>query len=310
MKSICVIGSLNIDLVMEAPKLPIIGETIMGHDFMTTQGGKGANQAVAAARLGSHVEMIGCIGDDLFGQQLLSNLIENHVDVSGIRTISGVSSGIATITIVDGNNCIIVAPGANGYVTPALIMAHENTMKNSALAILQLEIPLESIIKAIEIAKKHGVKVLLNPAPAKYLPDELLSQIDILTPNETECESLTGIKIVTIDDAKAAVGFLMKKGIPQVLITLGKHGVVYNNGEEIKHKLPPAIDVVDTTAAGDSFTAAIAVKLVAGHSIDEAVAFANVVATLTVSKKGAQKSLPTIDEVNCFVCEIDKHTLH
>ena len=286
------------DLVIEASKLPVMGETIIGNGFIATQGGKGANQAVAIGRLGGEVSMLGYVGDDAFGKQLKLNLTNNNVNATMIKTISGVSSGVAVITIVDGNNCIIVDAGANGLVSPELVQAHEKEIKSCSMIVMQMEIPFESVMKAISLAKLHNVKVLLNPAPARYLPDDLLKMVDIITPNETECESITGIKINSIEDAKTAVQYLLKKGVSQVLITMGDKGVVYNNKDRLLHQLPPKATVVDTTAAGDSFTAAIALKLTEGDDIEDAVKFASQVGALTVSKKGAQSSLPTLAEVD------------
>lgn len=298
MNKVLIIGSLNMDLVIEAPKLPVIGETLLGSGFITTQGGKGANQAVAMGRLGGNVAMLGCVGGDEFGRQLILNLQNNNVNVEMIKTLTDVSSGVAVITVVGGNNCIIVNPGANGFVSPEMVQAHEEEIKGSAMIVMQMEIPYESVVKATTLAKQNNVKVLLNPAPARPLPDELLKMVDIITPNETECEIITGIKINSIDDARTAVRYLMNKGISQVLVTLGKDGVVYNSKDTIIHQLPPETKAVDTTAAGDSFTAAIALKLTLGDDIDTAVRFANQVGALTVSKKGAQASLPTLAEVN------------
>ena len=297
MNKICVIGSLNMDLVIESPKQPIMGETIMGKGFFTTQGGKGANQAVAIAKLGGNVTMIGCIGDDDLGKQLKENLVTNNINADSVNVINNISSGVAVITVVNGDNCIIVDSGANNLLTPELIKANQNKIIDSKMIVMQMEIPFKSILEAVTIAKKNNVKVLLNPAPAKPLPDSLLCDIDILTPNETECEIITGIKINSIEDAETAVEYLVKKGVKQVFVTMGEKGVVYNDGEKISHQAPPKTVAVDSTAAGDSFTAAIALKLSEGSEIEEAVRFANQVGALTVSRKGAQASLPTYEEV-------------
>jgi ribokinase len=298
---ITVVGSLNMDLVVTTPKVPVMGETILGSGFMTAPGGKGANQAVAAARLGGEVSMIGCVGGDMFGKDLLDNVSTNNVKIEKVEVRDSSSTGIAVIIIKDGNNCIIVDPGANSLLTPEMVNAAEEQIMNSDIMVVQLEIPIETVETAVALAKKHGVKVLLNPAPARKLSDELLSRVDIFTPNETECEIITGISINNIDDAKRAVEFLNKKGICQVIITLGGKGVVYNNAEAILHKTVPDVKVVDTTAAGDSFSGAVAVALSQGKSIDEAVDFGNIVGTLTVTKKGAQTSLPTLKDVENFI---------
>lgn len=301
MSIITVVGSLNMDLVVNTPRVPVLGETILGSGFMTAPGGKGANQAVAAAKLGGRVHMVGCVGNDIFGRDLLENLALNKVEVETVKTVDGVATGIAMIVVKDGDNFIIVDPGANSHLIPDLVEQAEEWIKNSFITVIQLEIPMESVEKAIKLSKKHGVKVLLNPAPARNLSDELLSRVDIFTPNETECELITGLPAKTIDEAKAAVSYLQAKGIPQVIITMGSRGVVYNRENEIIHKPVPKVKVVDTTAAGDSFSGAVAVALSQGKCIDEAIDFANVVGTLTVMKKGAQTSLPTLADVSNFI---------
>lgn len=297
MPKILVVGSLNMDLVVCAPKVPTLGETILGKGFMTCPGGKGANQAVAAARLGGDVAMLGCIGDDLFGKDLLANLIKNRVNAEQVSIMKGCSTGIAMIVIKDGDNLIIVDPGANSRLSPQIINSLEEWISRSSMVLLQLEIPLETVEQVLEIAKKNQSKVLLNPAPARKLPEELLKMIDIITPNESECELITGIKPETIEDAKEAVFLLMERGIEQVVITLGGNGVIYNSGQKFIHKKALKVNVVDTTAAGDSFTGALAVALSEGIDINEAVDFANIVGSITVTKKGAQSSLPSLDEV-------------
>lgn len=301
MSKITVVGSLNMDLVVRTPKIPVMGETIIGSGFMTSPGGKGANQAVAAARLGGKVVMIGCVGNDIFGRDLIANMQVSNVETAYIRILDDVSTGVAVIVIKDGNNSIIVDSGANFLLSPQMIEEAEEIVKACELLIVQLEIPLETVDKAINLAKKHNKKVLLNPAPAQKLSDELLGKLDIITPNETECEIITGLEIKSIEDAKVAVKFLKNKGIPQVVITMGGKGVVYNSGEEIRHKAINPVVVVDTTAAGDSFSGALAVALSQGNSIDEAVDFGSIVGAMTVTKKGAQTSLPTIEEVNKFI---------
>ena len=298
---ITVVGSLNMDLVVTTPKVPVLGETILGSGFMTAPGGKGANQAVAAARLGGEVSMIGCVGNDIFGKDLLDNLLKNNVNIDNVAVKDSASTGIAVIIIKDGNNSIIVDPGANSLLTPEMVERSEEMIKNSDIMVVQLEIPLETMERAISLAHKHGVKVLLNPAPGRKLSDELLLKVSILTPNETECEIITGHEIRSIEAAKRGVDFLNQKGINQVIVTLGGKGVVYNSSKGIVHKEVPSVKVVDTTAAGDSFTGAVALALSQGKTIDEAVDFGNVVGTLTVTKKGAQTSLPSIEEVQKFL---------
>ena len=297
---ICVIGSLNMDLVINTPRIPVIGETIIGNGFMTVPGGKGANQAVAAARLGGEVTMVGNVGDDLFGVSLKENLNINNVNSQNVKTLENVPTGVAIVVINEGNNYIILDSGANFKISPEDISNLENVIKNSDILLLQMEIPQDAIERAVDIARKYGIKVLLNPAPARELSNDFLEKVDILTPNESECEYITGLKLSTFEDASIAIKCIMGKGVKQVVITLGGRGVVYNSGEKILHKPVPMVEVVDTTAAGDSFTGALAVALTKGMSIDDAIDFANVVGTITVTKKGAQTSLPFLEELEKF----------
>lgn len=300
MHKITVIGSLNMDLVVNTPKVPSIGETLLGSGFMTVPGGKGANQAVAAARLGGQVSMIGCVGNDIFGKNLIKNLQDNRVDVKSVKIVDESSTGVAMIVVENGDNFIIVDPGANFRITPQMIDSIEMLIKSSYIIMLQLEIPYDIVDYAVNMAYQNNVKVLLNPAPARRLSDELLSKVDIFTPNELECEMITGIPIKSVEDAKTAVVYLRNKGIGNVIITMGKNGVVYNSGDSIIHKPVPIVKVMDTTAAGDSFSGAVAVALTESESIDEAVDFGNKVGTLTVMKKGAQISLPSRHDVDEF----------
>lgn len=300
MNRILVIGSLNMDLVITAPRKPEMGETITGSGFMTTPGGKGANQAVAAARLGGNVSMIGCVGKDAHGSMLTDNLKKNCVDVSRIVQVENAPTGVAVITIVEGDNYIILDSGANALITPQHIIEAEDIIKSSDIVVLQLEIPMETVLTAVKIAKKCGTKVLLNPAPARVLSDELLSMVDIITPNQKECSHITGINTDTSEGVSRGIEFLISKGVKQVVVTMGGDGVMYNSGSRIIQKGVHKVKVVDTTAAGDSFSGALAVALSNGKSIDSAIDFANIVGTITVTRKGAQSSLPTIDEVKNF----------
>jgi ribokinase len=300
-KRIVIVGSVNMDMVVSSPKVPVLGETILGSDFMMVPGGKGANQSVAAARLGADVTFIGCVGNDLFGQDLREHLSANHVNVEHVAEAEGIPTGVAVITVKDGDNFIIVAPGANSELSPIRMEELEETIADASILIIQLEIPFDTVRKAVEIANKHRVKVLLNPAPARELDDPFLSAIDILTPNEHECELITGISVKGVEDAKKVVAHLNQKGVKQVVVTLGSKGAVYNSGGEILHQPAPSVSAIDTTAAGDSFTAAVAYALMDGKSIDAAVEFGCAVGALTVTKKGAQSSLPHRQEVTAFM---------
>ena len=301
MGKICVIGSLNMDIAIHTPKLPVMGETIIGSGFMTTPGGKGANQAAAAARLGGDVTMIGHVGDDAFGNTLKQNLQENGVDVRHVKIMRNIPTGIAVIIIKDGNNFIILDPGANFTINAKDIIEAEDIIRESDIILLQMEIPQDAIEQAVDIANQYGVKVLLNPAPARDMSDDFLAKVDIITPNESECELITGMTLKSIKDAEEAVKYLRGKGIGQVIITLGSRGAVYNSENQILHKPVHKVRVVDTTAAGDSFTGALGVALTNGKLIDEAVDFANAAGALTVMKKGAQTSLPYKQEVEEFL---------
>jgi ribokinase len=301
MGKILIIGSLNMDMVINTPRIPVIGESIAGKGFFTSPGGKGANQAVAAALLGAEVTMAGCVGGDAFGAQLRENLRAHGVDVSHIAEIDGTPTGVAMIVVHRGNNFIVFDPGANSQLTPEMAEALEGEISQSDIVMLQLEVPLATVEAAAAMAKKHGVRVLLNPAPAVELPDSIIKCVDIITPNETEADIWTGIKPESDDSAKTALLSLRSRGIGQVIITMGSKGAMYNAGGEIRIKPVPDVKVVDTTAAGDSFNAAVAVALADGKTIDEAVEFANIVGTLTVTKKGAQASLPDMRDVEEFI---------
>jgi ribokinase len=301
MAGILVIGSLNMDLVIETPTTPVFGETVFGSGFLIAPGGKGANQAVAAARLGAEVAMVGCIGNDTFGHDLLANLKTNRVEVQGIQTLEDIPTGVAVIVVKEGNNFIIVNSGANYSLTPRMVEANEPLIKASSILILQFEVPVECVERAIHIAKRYDTRVLLNPAPAKKLPEETLAKVDIITPNEFECEAITGRPVKSIADAQEALGYFTSRGVKQVLITLGSQGVVYNRANQIVHNPACPVETVDTTAAGDAFSAAIAVAFSEGMDVDSAVDFGNAVGALTVTRRGAQPSLPTRPEVNHFL---------
>jgi len=295
MPKITVAGSLNMDLCVETPRVPVMGETILGGGFFTSPGGKGANQAVAAAKLGAEVTMLGRAGSDAFGTQLIDNLRSNGVNTEHIRVTDDAPTGVAVILLKDGDNCIIVDPGANALLAPEDISGAEPVIAASDALVLQLEIPLPAARRAMELARAHGVTVLLNPAPAQTLPAGFLALADILTPNESECEILTGIT-----DMRRAARALTSMGIARVVVTLGGKGVMYSDGDRMVHRPALSVNVVDTTAAGDSFTGALAVSLAGGADFSDAVDFAQAVAALTVTRRGAQESLPRLEEVKEF----------
>ncbi len=285
---ITVVGSINMDLVVQTDDFPKLGETVLGTLYKTAPGGKGANQAVAAARLGGQVEMIGCVGSDSFGIELITNLEANKIDVSGVKVSAESASGIANILISDGDNRIIVVPGANHDLAPTVIDDMRGTIQNSSLVMMQLEIPIPTILRTLEMCKELGVPVLLNPAPAGGFKAEFMPYVSYLTPNETECQQLFG------DNLEQALELYPNK----LIVTLGSDGARYYDGEKHVFVAGYATTVVDTTGAGDTFNGAFAYAIVNDYSIEKAVQFANVAASLSVEKLGAQGGMPTVAAVN------------
>jgi len=295
---IAVVGSLNMDLVVRAPHMPIPGETVIGSDFRTIPGGKGANQAVAAARLGAEVTMIGRVGDDDFGRAQLRNLGELGIDTTHVIVDPEAATGIALITLdASGQNSIVLAPGANMRLTKEDINAARGAIVQSDVLVLQLESPLEVVAYTIDIAHAEGVKVILNPAPAQPLPKETLAKLDYLIPNESETALLTGIEVADLDSAKEAAERLRDEGVGTVVLTLGARGAFLASAEEFVHVPGYKVEVVDTTAAGDAFVGGLAVALAQGQNLAEAVRYANAAGALAVTRLGAQPSLPTRQEI-------------
>ena len=308
MTNILVIGSLNADLVVRAPRFPAPGETIRGEDLVTVPGGKGANQAVAAARLGTDVAMIGRVGTDSFGASLVENLKQNHVDATHVTRDMSAATGTAVIVVDShGQNSIVLSPGANAKVKPADVEPASFSDPSTGsgqrvkLLLLQLEIPIETVVHAARLAKQNGVRVLLNPAPARELPDELLSNADYLLPNETELNLLAGKSVSDIASVETAARSLVTRGAKNVIVTLGANGALIVSKDKSKHIPSFTVNVVDTTAAGDAFIGGFAVALLNGKSLEDAVQYACACGALAVTKFGAQPSLPTKQEVEEFL---------
>jgi ribokinase len=292
--SIVVVGSLNMDLVIRAPRIPRPGETIIGGAFHTVPGGKGANQAVAAARLGAGVSMVGRVGRDAFGGALLENLVADGIDHAFVVQDGEAASGVALIVVDDnGENSIVVSSGANMRLSLADVEAAGSVIAAADVLVMQLEVPLESVIRSAELARAQGVQVMLNPAPARPLPARLLSMVDVLVPNETEAAILAGLPVDTQVEAERAAEALLGSGVGTVILTLGERGALPAGAGE--GEIHPAFDVqpVDTTAAGDAFVAGLAVALAEGKELGEAVRWANAAGGLAATQLGAQPSLPT-----------------
>ncbi|MGB3366963.1 MAG: ribokinase [Acidaminobacteraceae bacterium] len=296
MKKINVLGSLNMDLVTNVNVTPKVGETILGSGFSQIAGGKGANQAAAIGRLGGNVSMIGRVGKDSFADELLASLRNDNVDIKNVSKSEVKPTGTALIMVnSDGDNSIVVIPGANFDIDRGDICKE---MLDGDYLVAQLETPLEVIESSFKLAKAKGIKTVLNPAPAKKLSKELLSRVDILIPNETEFEFITGHNALDEGELDLGVKKLIDLGTGLVLITLGSNGSVLCDGKEKKYFETSKVKAVDTTAAGDSFIGGLLYSLSNGKSIDESIVFASKVAALTVTRSGAQSSLPTLKEVN------------
>ena len=298
---IVVVGSSNTDMVIKMDRIPNPGETIIGGDFILAAGGKGANQAVAAARLGGEVTFIARVGKDIFGQQAIEGFRQEGIHTDFIVTDEQHPSGVALIFVdQQGENSIGVASGANGQLSIEDVAAARAELESAKVLLLQLETPIKTVQYAARTAKEMGVKVILNPAPARTLDDELLGNVTVLTPNETEAELLTGIRLTAAASTREAAAQLKQRGVKNVIITLGAKGAIAITDDGAQQIPSKEVKAVDTTAAGDAFNGALAFALAEDKSLEEAVRFANLAGALSATRMGAQPSMPTLEELQQF----------
>ena len=288
MSKITVVGSLSTDFVVRSNKRPDVGETIIGEEFTTTFGGKGANQAVAAARLGSAVSMIGTVGSDLFGKEIVMNLENNSIDTTFVERVTQKPSGSAHITVVDGDNSIIYIPGANDEITKQQINLAQSLLESSDVVIIQNETPLNSIEQVIQTCYEKGIKTIYNPAPAKKIDRKLIEKVTYFTPNESE---------FTLLFPELSLSEGMAKYPNKLIVTMGSKGVYFNNGEKEVHVDSYKVAPIDTTGAGDTFNGAFGVALTSGLDMVSSIRFGNLAAALSIQKFGAQTGMPTLNEL-------------
>ncbi|HDR7656312.1 MULTISPECIES: ribokinase [Bacillus] len=290
MPNIAVVGSISMDLVAVSKKRPKAGETVIGEAFHTIPGGKGANQAVAAARLGANVAMVGAVGNDNYGTVVRSNLENERVFIDYVVPVTDTATGIAHIVLAEEDNSIVVVQGANALVNESVVDRSKDLLIKADMVVLQLEIPLETVKYVLAICEEHNIPVMLNPAPAQVLSEDILEKATYITPNEHECR-------IVLDDFTSPIEDLLAKYPNKLLMTEGSKGVRFHNGTEIVHVPSIAVDVVDTTGAGDTFNGALAVALSEGETLQKAIRFANIAGGLSVTKLGAQGGMPTRDRV-------------
>jgi ribokinase len=301
-KKLVVLGSVNADHVLSVPRFPKPGETLTGSEYHIAYGGKGANQAVAAGRAGADIAFIACIGDDDIGARMKTQFAEDGIDTQAVMPVGGSPTGVAMILVsADGENSIAISAGANAELTPDRLQPHESLIADADVLLMQLESPIPTVIAAAHTARQSGTRVILNPAPAQVLPAELLQLVDVITPNETEAEMLTGISVQTEADAQRAANKLHTYGIGTVLITLGAKGVWLS--EQGQGELLPGfrVQAVDTTAAGDTFNGAWVTAELDGLPTRQAIRFAHAAAAISVTRAGAQPSIPWKAEVDAFL---------
>ncbi|HDR7351287.1 ribokinase [Bacillus wiedmannii] len=290
MPNIAVVGSISMDLVAVSKKRPKAGETVIGEAFHTIPGGKGANQAVAAARLGANVAMVGAVGNDNYGTVVRSNLENERIFIDYVVPVTDAATGIAHIVLAEEDNSIVVVQGANALVNESVVDRSKDLLIKADMVVLQLEIPLETVKYVLAICEEHNIPVMLNPAPAQVLSEDILEKATYITPNEHECR-------IVLDDFTSPIEDLLAKYPNKLLMTEGSKGVRFHNGTEIVHVPSIAVDVVDTTGAGDTFNGALAVALSEGETLQKAIRFANIAGGLSVTKLGAQGGMPTRDRV-------------
>lgn len=301
--NVVVVGSLNMDLVTRAQRLPQAGETLAGESFFTVPGGKGANQAVAAARLGAQVAMIGCVGADAYGQQLRQALLDEGIDCQAVDSAAGVSSGVALIVVdASSQNAIVIVAGGNGQLTPASVQRFDALLQQAQVIVCQLEVPTDTVAYTLARGRALGKTVILNPAPATGpLPAEWYAAIDYLIPNESEAAALTGLPVNDLQTAKVAATRLLGLGVGKVIVTLGAQGAVFAAGKGFEHFPAPVVQPLDTTAAGDTFVGGFAAALARGEDLRAAIAFGQRAAAISVTREGAQPSIPYLHEVQAVV---------
>ncbi|TKI03999.1 ribokinase [Martelella alba] len=297
-----VLGSINADHILKLEHFPRPGETVIGDHYTIAFGGKGANQAVAAGRSGADIAFIACVGEDDIGQRIRRQLETDNINIASVEAVPATATGVALIFVNhEGENVIAIDPGANAALSTDYLARYQQLIIGGSALLMQLESPLDTVITAAKLAKRHHTQVILNPAPARELPDELLALLDIITPNETEAERLTGVPIHDEASAGRAAHVFHEKGIPTVIITWGSKGVWLS--QRGRGKLVPGfrVDAVDTIAAGDTFNGALVTALLEGQSMDDAVMFAHAAAAIAVTRSGAQPSIPWRDEINAFM---------
>ncbi|WP_086113480.1 ribokinase [Xenorhabdus beddingii] len=307
MAKLVVMGSINADHILNLESFPLPGETVKGKQYRVAFGGKGANQAVAAGRCGADITFIACVGQDDIGERIRQQLVKDNVKTSSIEIIEGETTGVALIFVnQQGENVIAISAGANGVLTPDYFLRYEQVVKEADALLLQLETPLETVQLAAETAKQHHAKVILNPAPAQKISEQLLSLVDIITPNETEAECLTGIAVKDAAGAEKASQALHNKGIETVIITLGGRGVWLSEKGK-KGKIVPGfkVEAIDTIAAGDTFNGALITGLLEGKEMLTAIRFAHAAAAIAVTREGAQPAIPWRNEIDAFLSEQD-----